>query len=125
MLQDTYYTIVSRTDTAEESLFEIQMLGSHPVYQGHFPGNPVSPGVCNMQMIKELAEQLIGHEVMLDYVKQYRLMEVLSPQKTPQLSIHVSVEASEDAYTIRAAAYVADTQAIDFKGEAHDYPKKP
>ena len=26
-------------------------------FQGHFPNNPVSPGVCNIEMIKECAEE--------------------------------------------------------------------
>jgi len=33
---------------------DIQMNAEHRIYRGHFPGMPVVPGVCQVQIIKEV-----------------------------------------------------------------------
>ena len=36
--------------SAEDRLaFRVRLDAAHPVYAGHFPGNPVLPGVCTLQ----------------------------------------------------------------------------
>ncbi|MGN1248330.1 MAG: hypothetical protein ACI4UO_07050 [Paludibacteraceae bacterium] len=51
-----YYHILSSDITSEEGMFRVALNADCEVYQGHFPGEPVCPGVCNIQMIKECAE---------------------------------------------------------------------
>ena len=43
-LKDSYYQIVRETVEGREGRFRIRLLSDCPVYRGHFPGNPVSPG---------------------------------------------------------------------------------
>ena len=38
--------------SAEDRLaFRVRLDAAHPVYAGHFPGNPVLPGVCTLQIV--------------------------------------------------------------------------
>ena len=53
MLEHYLYDILS----AEEGDFNIIILEDSPIFKGHFPEYPVVPGVCLMQIIKELAEK--------------------------------------------------------------------
>ena len=54
MLLDNFYTILS-SESSDSTIWTIQVKlnPGHPVYQGHFPGHPVVPGVCLLQLIKE------------------------------------------------------------------------
>lgn len=117
MLKDSYFKILSQQTDGADTQFEVEMLASHPVYEGHFPGKPVSPGVCNMQMLKECAETLIGREMMLNFVKQYRMMAVMSPQATPQVQIRMNLAETEEGYTLSASVWMGEQQLIDFKGQ--------
>ena len=47
MLLDNFYTILS-SESSDSTIWTIQVKlnPGHPVYQGHFPGHPVVPGVC-------------------------------------------------------------------------------
>ena len=47
MLLDNFYTILS-SESSDSTIWTIQIKlnPGHPVYQGHFPGHPVVPGVC-------------------------------------------------------------------------------
>lgn len=45
-------------DTAEGCLFRVD--GDHPAFQGHFPGDPVLPGVVQVDWALRMAEARLG-----------------------------------------------------------------
>lgn len=126
-LQDTYFKIDNINVSAENRLqaqFEVTLLEDHPVYQGHFPGEPVSPGVCSLQMVKECAQILAGKEFFIGYVKQYKLLSVMTPQKNPKIIIGIQLTEEEKEekkiYKIKASATDAansETKFLDLSGE--------
>ena len=59
MLLENFYKIIHRKEREDgKREIEIELNPGHALYQGHFPGQPVVPGVCTLQMIKESAEQM-------------------------------------------------------------------
>lgn len=54
MLLENFYKIIHRKEREDgKREIEIELNPGHALYQGHFPGQPVVPGVCTLQMIKE------------------------------------------------------------------------
>ena len=45
------------------ALLEINPL--HKIFKGHFPGQPVVPGVCMLQMGREILEKALGQSTRL------------------------------------------------------------
>ena len=58
----------------------------HLIYQAHFPGEPVTPGVCIIQMAKELLEDYLQHDFEIKQVKNVKFLSVISPTKTPRVT---------------------------------------
>ena len=116
-LLNDYFKINNITNTGNEALFNITLLPEYCVYQGHFPGNPVSPGVCNIQMIKECAEQLAEKRLFLGYISRCKLSAVITPQTTPDLSVHMQLAETEGLYTVNAVVSDDETTYMEFKGE--------
>ena len=56
ILQNELYTIVETGD----NVARIRLLPECAIYQGHFPGNPVTPGVCQVGIVEELAGMICG-----------------------------------------------------------------
>ena len=68
MLLENFYKIIHRKEREDgKQAIEIELNPGHVLYQGHFPGQPVVPGVCTLQMIKESAEQIVSRP--LQYVQ--------------------------------------------------------
>jgi len=116
-LNNDYYKIDGCTKDGDETLFDVTLLPGYCVYEGHFPGNPVSPGVCNIQMIKECAEQLAGKRFFLGYISRCKLLAVITPQTTPHLCVRMSLTEKDGLCEIKAVVRDADTTYIEFKGE--------
>ena len=116
-LLNDYYRIDKQVADGDETLFGITLLPDFIAYKGHFPGNPVSPGVCNIQMIKECAEQLTCKRLFLPYIAKCRFSAVITPLTTPQLQLRMRLIKAETAYHLHATLFDDTTTYIAFKGE--------
>jgi 3-hydroxyacyl-[acyl-carrier-protein] dehydratase len=81
MLLKDFYTIVELDYSDKENVKAIIDLNKeHEVYEGHFPGNPVVPGVCLTQLIKEVMENVEGMNLSLVYASNIKFMAVVNPE---------------------------------------------
>ena len=65
MLKDFYTLNTLQQIAANTYLCTLTLNAEHSIFKGHFPNNPVTPGVCMMQIIKNLTEQITGHQLQL------------------------------------------------------------
>lgn len=80
MLQKSdFFALESMThdEAGIEALLHINP--AHPLFEGHFPGQPVVPGVCMLQLIKEVAETALSRPLFLRQVAQVKYLQVLVP----------------------------------------------
>jgi 3-hydroxyacyl-[acyl-carrier-protein] dehydratase len=129
MLLNEYYKVNRRVDENDDTLFDITLLPEFHAYAGHFPGNPISPGVCNIQMIKECAEQLACKRLFLGNIAKCRFSAVLTPQSTTRLQLRMrlaetsanviarSETTKQSGYNVQATLFDDTTTYIEFKGE--------
>ncbi|MFQ7386709.1 MAG: hypothetical protein ACLRM8_02525 [Alistipes sp.] len=50
-MQDLFTSIDNYLAQEGHYAFRVRLDASHPVYRGHFPGHPVLPGVCTLQLV--------------------------------------------------------------------------
>lgn len=75
MLEHELFTIVDKTDNCAT----IRLLPESGIFKAHFPGNPITPGVCQVGIIGELLETMHGRRLELREVKNLKFVEVLKP----------------------------------------------
>ena len=61
MLKD-FYTIINKI-SGQNSEYRIKLNPKHEIFKGHFPGQPVTPGVVLIQMTTELTQNTIEQNV--------------------------------------------------------------
>ena len=111
-LRDSLYTIVSESKGEGSHYFNIKLDPEHFIYKAHFPGEPITPGVCIMQIAKELLEEAVSEDLVLSCVKNIKFLRIISPNEVTdvcyslakisreddQIKVQVTVTAGEDAY---------------------------
>ena len=111
LLKDKFFTVLHEERiTANDAVFLCELKADCDVYRGHFPAKPVSPGVCNIEMIRECAEMLVGQDLLIDTIKQCRLTAVASPAICPKVDVKVSVALVEGTETYNIVASIADAE---------------
>lgn len=122
-LENHYFRILSAdcsaTDAAAatmEATYRVELLADCDVYRGHFPHEPVSPGVCNIGMIQECAGHMAGRRLRIATIKQCRLTAVASPQACPQLDVTLSAVSSDAGWDVTATLSDGEKTYMTFKG---------
>lgn len=119
LLKDKFFTVLHEEKiTANDAVYLCELKADCNVYQGHFPGKPVCPGVCNIEMIRECAEMLTGKDLKISTIKQCRLTAVASPCVCPKVDVKVNVAAIEGTQSYNVVATIADaeTSYMELKG---------
>ena len=103
MLQGILYETIA-VDTAGAT---VRLLPESPVYRGHFPGYPITPGVClveiALELIAEMAGQAghddrkVGHDgkVRLVGAKNIKFTSPIIPAEGMELRFNLGGEGSE------------------------------
>lgn len=119
LLKDKFFTVLHEEKiTANDAVYLCELKADCDVYRGHFPGKPVSPGVCNIEMIRECAEMLVGMDLKIDTIKQCRLTAVASPTVCPKVDVKVNAALIEGTNNYNVVASIADAERsyMELKG---------
>ena len=123
MLSGNFYDIQSFTGSDPEGptqQFTVVTLlnANHPIYQGHFPGNPVVPGVCQIQMVKELVEKTVSHKLRLTESDNIKFLAMINPNLTPRLEFRILIKpVSEQQIFATVSIVSASSIFLKFKGK--------
>jgi 3-hydroxyacyl-[acyl-carrier-protein] dehydratase len=96
MLRNDFYTILSKNTISENSFSAtISINEKHDIFNGHFPQNPVVPGVCMLQMVKDLLEDELQKAVHLNSIGNVKFTAVVNPTQNPTLDIKITYELTD------------------------------
>lgn len=70
------FRIEKQETVGDEVVSTVIINREHDVFKGHFPGNPILPGVVSMQMVRECAG---GADTFFSYVKEVKYLQPIIP----------------------------------------------
>lgn len=111
-LLDQLYHITASEQHGDEATYHIALHADHVIYQAHFPGQPITPGVVILQVAEELASEMLGREVSLRAVKNVKYLAVLSPVETPEVTFLLKIKSQEEDRTALQATVCDGDQPL-------------
>src|SRR5690606_15159018 len=93
ILKNDLYTVSSLTEDDKIVQASLELNPEHPIFEGHFPRQPVLPGVCMLQIIKEILESVTGKNLMLKQSDHIKFLSVINPAEAKP--VHAYVQFSE------------------------------
>lgn len=92
-LNDLYTIIKTSGDEKSTRLsFIIQLNPSHRIFSGHFPGNPILPGVCVVQILKELLMEALGKKIILKNAGTIKFLAFINPVVSGIVSFDIELK---------------------------------
>ena len=83
----------------------------HPVYQAHFPGNPITPGACLLKTAGEVLQHKMGRPLYLKASKNIKYLNVLVPEEGKEVCFNYSGFA-EIENGCKAQVVIADETSV-------------
>lgn len=111
MLLNDLYTINDLTEQNGTLTATVKLNADHAVYQGHFPSNPVTPGVVQLQIVKDVLQlHLVKDLSMLD-MGRCKFLSVLDPRQHAAIQVSIDLKEVDDTYKASASG-AAEGQAF-------------
>lgn len=112
MLIPYFYSVKEFNFTDNQLKAIIELNPEHEVFKGHFPNNPVTPGVCMLQILKELTEQATNTNLFIKECSNVKFMALINPETNPILAITIDINPLEENFKIKASANFDETVAL-------------
>lgn len=95
MLLNSFFTI-KNIQQADKYTIDIELNPNHEVYKGHFPNNPIAPGVCLTQMVKETVEHITKKNLTMVTGDNLKFTAILNPVVNPHVILTLSIKTKEN-----------------------------
>ncbi len=112
ILKDFYTVNGIEENGVQKYNASITLNPEHEIFKGHFPGNPVTPGVCMMQIVKEISEQLTAKKLLVASANNLKFMAIINPEQTPELSLDLEISETEDNIKVKNTTFFGETIAL-------------
>jgi 3-hydroxyacyl-[acyl-carrier-protein] dehydratase len=86
-------------------LAQLSLNPGHEIFSGHFPGQPILPGVCMIQIAKELLQKRLEANLSLEKADQIKFLTVIDPLRTRQFEAKLDYKWSDEEQLIASGSF--------------------
>ncbi len=123
MVVDNLYTYSISHHDGKEINATVTANPGCPVYKGHFPGLAITPGVCQVLIIREILEDTVGMPLQLAGARNIKFTAIHEPEKSPVVEAKIAYVQREDGIIeATGTLFSGEIIFIKFKGEFLQQP---
>jgi 3-hydroxyacyl-[acyl-carrier-protein] dehydratase len=117
LFEGNLYTIISIEGSGEILNASVMIMRNHPVFDGHFPGNPILPGVCTLQIAGELLSKHLDQKLMLVKSDNIKFMSLVIPTVNTILKYEISLgNKEENILSVKCTVTSNKVEVLKMKG---------
>ena len=94
MLLNNLYTIQSLSEADSQIEATINLMANHAIFSGHFPGQPVLPGVCMMEMVAEVLGICLKSSYRISGGPLIKFLRMIDPRLNPLIHLEIKYHPS-------------------------------
>lgn len=117
MLAGNFYTVHALKLEGNQASSQIELQAQHPIFGGHFPGEPVVPGVTMLRICEELLSQALKKQYRILESKTIKFLSVINPVQDPVLTVNFHLKP-EGEQILADFSFVKQDGVVSFKMNA-------
>jgi 3-hydroxyacyl-[acyl-carrier-protein] dehydratase len=121
MLINDFFEIIKTSKIGDKLISNIKLNAKHKIYSGHFPNNPITPGVVQMQIVKEILEYTYKKDLKLIAMPRCKFLKILDPIQTPFITITIS--SAESPFQVSAEGLQGEDVYFKLSATFSDEPR--
>ncbi len=98
---------------SESGLLQFQIDPAHPALAGHFPGQPVVPGVLILDRVVDAAEASLGRALEIDGLPQVKFLSPLLPAQLADIALEL--RGNRVQFVVRCGGRLVAQGALDLR----------
>jgi 3-hydroxyacyl-[acyl-carrier-protein] dehydratase len=116
MLTDPIFKILSINSTEGLISAALETDVNHPIFKGHFPDQPVVPGACMVQLVKEVLEKKLDASLQLKIANNLKFLSLIDPQITTSLQLQLTYSIDDEQVKVNGDMVAEDMVYFKFQG---------
>jgi 3-hydroxyacyl-[acyl-carrier-protein] dehydratase len=120
MLLNNFYKIIKHESVANTVFALITFDKSHKIFEGHFPGHPVVPGVCMMQTVREIMEQTVSKKLKIVTGDNMKFLSIINPEETTAVEVKIQFNQVDKNFGVTASLHAGEITFFKFKGSLQE-----
>lgn len=111
MVRDDLYTLSRESDRGATFCFRATINPQHPLFAGHFPGQPILPGVCTLAILSDCVAEICGYGVRFAQIRECKFTAPVDPSRHTELECLLII----DGTTVQATVMAEDIVVLKLK----------
>lgn len=92
----------------------VELNPEHPIFRGHFPGRPITPGVCSLELTREVVGAVTGRSWLIRSCQSVKFSRLIEPGITPIVRVAGTL-SYRDETSLSVSATVQTDEGIACK----------
>lgn len=106
------YTLDNLSVVDSKATANITINKNHIIFNGHFPENPVMPGVCMIQITKEITEKIVGKNLFMGSASNIKFMAIINPFVNPKIELQLEIIEIGKGFKVKNTSKFKETVAL-------------
>jgi 3-hydroxyacyl-[acyl-carrier-protein] dehydratase len=117
MLLNNFFYIDTLTQKEHELIASIHINVEHAILKGHFQNQPIVPGVCMLEMLKEILQQNLNIKLQLQSAPVVKFLTMFAPPTFTHAIYTIQLLQNEiNQFQITATLQYEQSIFMKFKG---------
>ena len=105
--RENWYALTNiKRSSSDEILADAVVPGKSPWFSGHFPGEPILPGIAQLGMVFDVIKQESGKNIKISAVKRVKFKHIIKPGD----KIQIKAKEKNDDHSLYAFDVMVDSQ---------------
>lgn len=116
MLTDPIFKILSINSTEGLISAALEIDVDHEIFNGHFPEQPVVPGACMVQVVKDVLEKKLDAQLQLKIANNLKFLSLIDPKETTNLQLQLNYTTEDNLLKVNGELLFEDVVYFKFQG---------
>ena len=90
ILLSDFFEIISQQEAEKNLSTKVKIKLNHQIFEGHFPNRPITPGVCLMQIVKEILMQKTQLSLLMVENSNTKFLNPVNPFENDIITVSIT-----------------------------------
>jgi 3-hydroxyacyl-[acyl-carrier-protein] dehydratase len=90
ILLNDFFEILKQEEVGGTLISTVRLSVNHQIFEGHFPNKPITPGVCLMQIVKEILMNKIQCSLLMVESSNIKFLNPVNPCENDTITISIN-----------------------------------
>jgi 3-hydroxyacyl-[acyl-carrier-protein] dehydratase len=112
----SFYSYTQLPADGDAVKYSIQLNADHEIFKGHFPTQPVLPGACMLQIVKQVTASYLGKTIQLVKAGNIKFLSFVDPKQSATIQLLLKVNTIDGQFKVDAQLIDKETTVFKFGG---------